>query len=67
MSGYDLVILATVSGFFLLAYLLLAPVYRFLKREERVSRDWTVESLAERSRKASGNGKPSEDDEIDIV
>ena len=48
MSGYDLIILATIAGFFLLAYLLLAPVYRFLKREERVSRQWTAESLAKR-------------------
>lgn len=63
MSGYDAVIIATLAGFLLLAYLLLAPVYRFLKREERASRDWTAESLARRTYDAkSGNGAPKEDD-----
>ncbi|HEX7070499.1 MAG TPA: hypothetical protein VF190_06825 [Rhodothermales bacterium] len=64
MSGYDAVILATLAGFILLAYVLLAPVYRFLKREERLSKDWTPEKLAARSRetKPSGDGAPREGD-----
>jgi hypothetical protein len=63
MSGYDAVILATLAGFFLLAYVLLAPVYRFLKREERLSKEWTPEKLAARTRKTtSGDGAPKEGD-----
>lgn len=63
MSGYDAVIIATLAGFLLLAYLLLAPVYRFLKREERASRDWTPEALARRAYDAKPeNGSPKDDD-----
>jgi hypothetical protein len=41
----------------LLAALLLVPVYRFLRREETLSRQWTPEALARRMREtASSNG-----------
>ena len=60
MSSYDAIILAALFGFFLLAYVLLAPVYRFLKREEQISKQWTPEALAERmyeTRSKNGKGK----------
>lgn len=63
MSSYTAVILASLFGFIFLAYILLAPVNRFLKREEQISKDWTPEALAARARRvASGNGEPTEDD-----
>lgn len=50
MDEYTPFILATFFGFILLAYLLLAPVYRFLHREEEASKKWTRETLAKRYR-----------------
>ncbi len=41
MGGYTGVILLTLVGFLALAALLLTPVYRFLKREEKVAEAWT--------------------------
>ncbi len=41
MGGYTGVILLTLVGFLALAALLLMPVYRFLKREEKVAEAWT--------------------------
>ncbi len=64
MSGYDLLIVSVTIGFFLLAYILLAPVYRFLQREEKVSRQWTPEALAARSfeaKRADATGAPGDD------
>lgn len=67
MTSYHLtVILLTLFGFLLVAYLLLAPVYRFLKREEEASRHWTKEALAKRLQeqppKANGHSAKQEDD-----
>jgi hypothetical protein len=58
MGSYSLLILATLVGFFALAYVLLAPVYRFLEREQQASKEWTPERIAERlkERRASSNG-----------
>jgi hypothetical protein len=58
MSEYTILILATLVGFFALAYALLAPVYNFLDREEQASKEWTPERVAEklRERDASTNG-----------
>ena len=39
MSEYTILILATLVGFFALAYALLAPVYNFLDREEQASKE----------------------------
>lgn len=36
-----IVVTITIIGFFSLAALLLIPVYRFLNREEEVSKEWT--------------------------
>ncbi len=43
--NYWLIILATLVGFFTLAAILLVPVYRFLKKEEKASAQWTKEGL----------------------
>ena len=42
---YTWVIVVTLIGFFALAAMLLVPVYRFLKREEKASERWTSEAL----------------------
>ncbi len=58
MNGYTFVIIATLIGFFLLAFLLLVPVYAFLEREQRASEEWTPEKIAERlrTRRAATDG-----------
>lgn len=43
--SYNLIIVLTFVGFMILAALLLVPVYRFLKREEEVSSNWTAQEL----------------------
>lgn len=65
MSGYAVLILATLVGFFVLAYVLLAPVYKFLERERQASKEWTPERIAERlrERRASTNGAEGEEEE----
>ena len=62
MDTYDLVIIATLVGFLAVAFLLLAPVYRFLKREEEASKAWTPEEVARRrrARPPSGDGAGGE-------
>jgi len=64
MGSYSLLILATLVGFFALAYVLLAPVYRFLEREQQASKEWTPERIAERleERRASSNGADESED-----
>lgn len=54
--NWVLVILATTAGFFLLAFVLLYPVYRFMRREEDVAQDWTKESIARRQQRRGGDG-----------
>lgn len=56
-NDYTLIIVVTTIGFFCLAAILLVPIYRFLKREEKASEEWTNESL----RKPSSNGEASSD------
>ena len=56
MDYLTLVILATFFGFLALAALLLVPVYRFLKREEQASAQWTREQLARQAPQANGHG-----------
>jgi hypothetical protein len=45
MDDISLIIVLGLIGFGLVAFLLLFPVYRFLKREEEASKNWTEESL----------------------
>ncbi|MDX1531505.1 MAG: hypothetical protein R3362_08260 [Rhodothermales bacterium] len=53
-----LVVLLSVVGFLLLAFLLLYPVHRFLNREEQASRKWTRDEIARatRARRHGGDG-----------
>lgn len=60
MSPYFPIIVATFFGFIILAFVLLVPVYRFLKREEEVSKYWTEEALAERMDAHGRDGRPPE-------
>lgn len=62
-TNWTLVILATTAGFFLLAFVLLYPVYRFMRREEEVAEDWTPDALARRQRRRGGDGAPSREHE----
>ena len=64
-SQIYLVVAATFLGFVALAFILLFPVYRFLRRQEKVSDDWTTEAIARRQRQAptsdDGTGAPGGD------
>lgn len=46
VDGYTIIILLTLFGFLALAAILLVPVYRFLRREERASRKWMPDEPA---------------------
>lgn len=61
MDGFYWAVAAAFFGFVALAFLLLFPVYRFLRREEARSEDWTREAIARRQREgpAAGDGAPS--------
>lgn len=68
MDYYTVVILLTLVGFLALAFVLLAPVYRFLKRQERLGEEWTEAIDAHRQGRppASANGAeppPADDPE----
>ena len=62
MADYNwtLIIIATAIGFFALAFILLYPIYRFMRREEDVSKGWTREAMARRQQREqpSGDGAP---------
>lgn len=61
MDKYHLAIILTTIGFFALAALLLVPVWRFLNREEQISREWTEDALRQGHRDVpSGNGVATE-------
>lgn len=47
---YGIIALA-FFGFVALAALLLVPVYRFLRKEEKAAESWTKEELEERARR----------------
>lgn len=59
MDKYTIVIIVTIVGFAILASILLVPVYRFLKKEEKISEEWTQEALKER---AASKAEPKEED-----
>ena len=46
-----LVIVGTFFGFIALAFVLLYPVYRFMRRQEDMADDWTPEAVARRQRR----------------
>ena len=51
------VILGSIVGFLLLAFILLYPVHRFINREEEASRSWTPKQIARRQQRR-GDGHP---------
>jgi hypothetical protein len=64
-SAFYVAIAVAFFGFVALAFILLYPIYRFLRREEQRSEAWTRAALAARQRQAieqseraaaSGNG-----------
>ena len=55
--GIYWIIAATFFGFITLAFILLFPVYRFMKREETHSEGWTKPALADRQRRALENAE----------
>ena len=57
MSDYTLVIILTLVGFLALAAILLVPVYRFLRREEKESRQWSREKSPPDKPEPSPNGE----------
>ena len=62
VDGYTIIILLTLLGFLALAAMLLVPVYRFLRREERASRRWMPdEPAAEWTDRANEDGLPPAD------
>ena len=57
MGGYKTLITLIVIGFFILAGLLLGPIYLFLKREEETAEKWTREDLIRRQKEHSGQSE----------
>ena len=62
-ASFILLVVIALIGFFLLAAVLLVPVYLFLQREKRASEQWTPEALARRVRETppSPNGSKQHD------
>ncbi len=58
-SAYYFVIAATFFGFLALAFVLLFPIYRFIRREETRSAAWTPPALAEQQRRSIEQPEPS--------
>jgi hypothetical protein len=67
MDEYGLIIVLALIGFIVVAALVLYPVYKFLLRQEEISRDWTEEKLAERlsKRKSGSNGEETREEETE--
>lgn len=53
------VIAGTFFGFILLAFVLLYPVYRFMRRQERLADDWTPQAVARRTRELERTAPPT--------
>ena len=60
MDSYTFVIIVTLVGFFALAAALLVPVYRFLKKEEKVAEEWLDESASASDHERNGRIKKEE-------
>ena len=56
MDEYTVTIILTLVGFTALAAILLVPVYRFLKKEEKIADAWTEEAIRARQQEPSSNG-----------
>ena len=55
------VVAAAFFGFVALAFILLFPIWRFIRREEQRSEEWTPRAIAERRRQSPppGDGAPT--------
>ena len=51
-SAYYAAIAAAFFGFVALAFVLLFPIYRFIRKEEKRSEAWTGSALAEQQRRS---------------
>jgi len=62
-AAHVVLILLALVGFFLLATVLLVPIYLFLQREKKASERWTPEAMARRMRDTppSPNGTTAHD------
>ncbi|CAN5560364.1 hypothetical protein BH23BAC4_BH23BAC4_09560 [soil metagenome] len=58
LEGVYTIIAITFFGFIALAFILLFPVWRFLRKEERHSEEWTPDAIAraQRRQRSLGNG-----------
>ncbi|MEL6445208.1 MAG: hypothetical protein AAF089_15055 [Bacteroidota bacterium] len=56
MDSIYVIMLVTLVGFFLLAYILLYPFYKLIKNEQRREADWTVDAIARRTRQSRAGG-----------
>lgn len=65
MDEYTAAVIIATVGFFALAAILLVPVWRFLKREEAASEEWTHEALAARLHTDDVNGSVTDDPDPD--
>ncbi|OZC03585.1 hypothetical protein [Rubricoccus marinus] len=55
-TNWTFVIIATTVGFFALAFILLYPVYRFMRKEEDLEKNWTKDAIAKRQRREPPSG-----------
>lgn len=60
-----LIIAATFFGFLALAFILLFPVWRFIRRQERVADDWTPDAIARRQTQARAARDEAADPDAD--
>ena len=51
-TDFYIAIAAAFFGFMALAFILLFPIYRFIRKEEQRSEGWTQAAIAERQRRA---------------
>lgn len=58
-STYYVAIAVAFFGFVALAFVLLFPIYRFIRREEQRSTAWTPPALAEQQRRATERAEPA--------
>ncbi|MEM8599794.1 MAG: hypothetical protein AAGF99_07730 [Bacteroidota bacterium] len=56
MDSIYVIMLVTLVGFFLLAYILLYPFYKLIKNAQRREADWTVDAIARRTRESRAGG-----------
>ncbi|MEM9998418.1 MAG: hypothetical protein AAF809_12010 [Bacteroidota bacterium] len=56
MGSIYVIMLVTLVGFFLLAFVLLYPFYKLIKNEQRKEALWTPDAIARRTRQSRAGG-----------